>query len=581
MRQMFYRPGFSRGRGLVASIVAVALLAGGGLAVRWYWARQSLGWQVARGLELLQSADTPTKVRLALDQWETATTANWQARRGDLVRHLLEHGPLEDARVRLLLTRVAGADYGTRPADWKRWHENNRRIAADLSPQVPRREAVTLRPLWTAPVGLTTWFSTILPLDGQIYVSSLGAEFQQAQDAADGVVRVNGSTGAAELVFTPPPEHRGPRDVLGLAAGDDELFVACANGSVYAIDPNGQPRWHTHAGDPIISPPLTTDLNRDGAPDVVVVTRAAKGTTAKAVALSGRGGRTIWATTVAHPPAGDPLLGATLALGPLRPDAGPDLFVTLPTGDLAVLAPRTGELRGHEALPGGSVAGTLCRSDSPEAGPRVQLADRLANVWSLVAAGRELEVVPWLAPAIRRDETLIAALRTLTGGAGQPPLIIVCPTGDFRADRAAVCGLAPDGVRWRLPVGGAIWATPAVADLNGDGQPELIVATIAPGAEDQAVGVVTIVSAHGHVVGRLELDAPVECSPAVADVDGDNRLEVLIADQSGRLRCYTTTGIGPVEWGLFGGDSHNTRNATNAYAWGQTLFGRQRRWRPP
>ena len=199
---------------------------------------------------------------------------------------------------------------------------------------------MTLRLLWTAPVGLTTWFSNVLPLDGQIYVGSLGAEFRQTQDTADGVVRINGTSGAAELIFTPPPEHRGPRDVLGLAAGDAELFVACANGSVYAVDPEGQPRWHAHAGDPIISPPLAADLNRDGATDVVVVTRATKGTTAKAVALSGRGGRTIWATTVAHPPAGDPLLGATLALGPLRADGGPELFVTLPTGDLAVLSPR-------------------------------------------------------------------------------------------------------------------------------------------------------------------------------------------------------------------------------------------------
>ena len=90
----------------------------------------------------------------------------------------------------------------------------------------------------------------------------------------------------------------------------------------------------------------------------------------------------------------------------------------------------------------------------------------------------------------------------------------------------------------------------------------------------------TVVSALGHVLQRVELDAPVECSPVVADVNGDNHLEILVADQSGRMYCYATPGFGPVEWGLFGGDSRNTRNAANAYAFGQTLFGRQGQWKP-
>jgi len=53
---------------------------------------------------------------------------------------------------------------------------------------------------------------------------------------------------------------------------------------------------------------------------------------------------------------------------------------------------------------------------------------------------------------------------------------------------------------------------------------------------------------------------------------------VLVADQSGILHCYGTERIGPVEWGLAGGDSHNTRNSENAYRFGQTPSGRQWHW---
>ena len=49
---------------------------------------------------------------------------------------------------------------------------------------------------------------------------------------------------------------------------------------------------------------------------------------------------------------------------------------------------------------------------------------------------------------------------------------------------------------------------------------------------------------------------------------------------SGRLYCFATEGFGPVNWGLYAGDSHNTRNAVHAYEYGQRPHGYQRQWRP-
>ena len=66
----------------------------------------------------------------------------------------------------------------------------------------------------------------------------------------------------------------------------------------------------------------------------------------------------------------------------------------------------------------------------------------------------------------------------------------------------------------------------------------------------------------------------------MADVNGDGELELLIADQAGWLHCLATGQVGPVEWGLLGGDSHNTRNADNAFRYGQLPVGAQWNWQP-
>lgn len=566
--------------------LVVLVLGGGFWAARWYLTRRSLAWQVRRGLEELEAADTPQKLRDALDRWDAETRRTWEPCLDAFITLLFRDYPLEDQRIRLLLCRVAGANYGNRRVDWQRWYDDRRRRRQGLPAQVARKEAVTLKPRWVAPVGLTAWFTTILPLDGQIYVASLGASFDDALDAADGVVRVDGVSGVSELLFMPPSEHRGPRDVIGIAAGDEGLFAACYNGTVYYIDAQGGTLWHVHAGDPIVAPPLAADTNLDGITDVIIATQGGK-----VMALNGRQGKTSWVASVARPAAGQKLLGATLALGNVMGQAEPELLVTMPPGQIEVLALRTGRSLWRHDLAAGNVAGAICGAGRPAAAgsePSAYAGDRAACIWSLVNVGRSLEAVRWQALATRRDETLVAGLRTLrmAGGGAQgsttaSSLLLACLTGDYTAGRGALCALLAEGEYWRLPLDGAIWGTPAVADLNADGQAEVVVASIEPGTADQMIGVVTVVSSAGHCLQRTVVDAPIECSPVVADVDGDGRLEVLVADQSGRLHCYATDGYGPVEWGLYGGDSHNTRNAVNAYDYGQRLYGYQWQWRPP
>ncbi len=559
----------------IGVFVAVATMLAAVPTGRWLLQRRTLAWQVRRGLELLDRADTPARVRDALEQWENETRPRWEQRTEELIGYLCTACPLEDHRVRCLLALVAGTDYGTRREDWQRWYQTRQRLRQGMPPRVTSREAVTLTPLWDAPVGLTAWFTTILPMDGQVYVASLGTGFDDPQDAADGVVRVDGATGASELFFAPPSQHRGPRDVVGISAADEGLLVACHNGWLYRIDLLAQPVWQTHVGDPIVTPPLATDINADGATDALVATRAGK-----IVALSGKSGKTTWVASVGRPWPGVDMLGATLSLGNLLGDGDLELLVTIPPGNIEALSLRNGRSLWRHELTAGVISGAIC------AGGLAYLGDRAACVWSLAASRAGLDLSPWQALGPGRDETLVAALRTITIGGNQalapssPSLVLACPTGEYGDQRGAVAALSVQGLAWRVSVQSTIWGTPAVAGLNRDSRPEIVVASVEPQANGQLGGLLTILSATGHHLLRMPIEAPVECSPTVADVDGDGRLEVLVADQAGWLRCFTTEGYGPVEWGLYGGDSHNTRNAANAYAYGQRLFGYQRAWQP-
>jgi hypothetical protein len=551
---------------LVLALVALIVLAIP--AGRWYLAQRGLAVQVDRGLRLLDQAKSSEQVAAALVQWDRQTRTHWEDRADALVAHLFRRYELTDWRVRALLARVTGVDFGPRVEDWERWYRDQRRHASGQPPVVPQRERVALTERWTAPVGLTAWFSTILPLDGTLYVASLGGSFGSTDDPADGVVRVNGLTGEADLWFRPPANHRGPTDVIGLSAWPGGLFVACYNGSVYCLDRAGNVRWHAHAGAPIIAPPVTVDTNDDGTWDVVVATDGGN-----VVAISGHRGNTTWVRQVADVLTGTELLGATLAQGALLPGAGRQLLVTYPTGAAAVLTLREGRIlwRGQPAstIIGG---GVFVQAETHPGAPAYILTGN-ADLLALAPAADSVTAVRAANLAWHAGDTTIAAPRALEPGPDRPALTLAALAGD----PGAVCAFAPEGLHWRVTVPGPIWATPPIADLNGNHRPELVLATMTSAMQRQPP-CLQVLSIRGHLLYEARLDHPVECPPIIADIDGDSLLEIVVADRSGWLRALATADCGAVYWGLAGGDSFNTRNAASAYAWGQVPCGFQWDW---
>jgi hypothetical protein len=560
---------------VVGVVLLVALLAGLLTGGAWLLRRHWVSWSIDRGLAMLAEV-REDQYPDQLAAWEDETGPRWRTRRDEMIRRLMQ-GDLADRRVQFLLERVSGMNFADRADDWRRWHDNHERLRAGRTPEVAGVRPVVLESLWQSPIGLTAWFSTILPFDGQIYVASLGTMLEEAADPWDGVVRVDGVSGASELLFVPP--DRAPRDILGLSAADDGLFVACRNGFVYLIAPDGTLRWRALAGPQIVSVPLTLDVNGDGALDVIVVTADGK-----LVGIDGRSGRTPWVLTVpgGAPTRRDraPLVQAGLAAGDYLAAPGPEVAVSTDAGDAYVVTTRPFRVAWHQRVGTGSAAAPLTFSGAPDGKAPVFIGDSRGDIWALQRTGADITPLVLRAVAVRRAEGLVAALRSIENVSARTHWLLACPSTNDPLAGGSVCAVNESGLRWRHAPGGTIWATPAVADINLDHQSEIIVASIELPDERTATGLVSVLTRDGHTLRQLRLPAAVEAAPVVADVNGDGRLELLVADQAGVLHSYAVGRFGRVEWGVAGGDSHNTNNATNAFSWGQVSADRQWNWRP-
>lgn len=556
----------------------------------WYflWRSDSTSGLARDALRQLQNVD-PALALAKLQDWERHASLT-APRRAALVEHFVKQGSQRDWRAESVLRFLAGAAFDNQKA-WESWLSSARQVERSST----IHNGLKLELLWKAPVGLTAWFSTIVPVDGALYVASLGTNYADAGDEADGVVRVDGQTGAVELLFTPPPRAaRAPRDVMGLAVAPDGLLVACLDGMVYKRDKDGKAVWEQHVGAPVVAPPLAIDFNSDGATDCIVMTRAGK-----VVALSGKTGFTAWVETVSQPPADADMLGCTLSLGDALSRGSTQLLVTTPIGDLAVLDLRRGRKLYHDRLPVGIVAGANLRRATTTYGSPLTVADRAARVWAYPNSGDQLARAELANLALRPRETLVAALRGAEDQRVGVGLLCACPTGPYGTGEAAVVALvqgkppaAADSspavqpaLLWRYPLPLTIWGAPALVDLHGgDAQPEIVVTGIAPPATGAEVntGALAILSATGELLTWQRFPAAIEAGPVVADVAGSDQVEILVADQAGWLHCYSVSGgqRRDVYWSCPGGDSHNTGNPDEAYAFGQSARGYQGAWRP-
>ena len=85
-------------------------------------------------------------------------------------------------------------------------------------------------------------------------------------------------------------------------------------------------------------------------------------------------------------------------------------------------------------------------------------------------------------------------------------------------------------VQWTFdPPLGNVDSSPAVADLNGDGKDDIVVTTTA--------GMTLAIDSSGRQIWMSGVQIPISIPPTVVDLMEDSTPEVLVVNQSGRLYC--------------------------------------------
>jgi hypothetical protein len=126
-------------------------------------------------------------------------------------------------------------------------------------------------------------------------------------------------------------------------------------------------------------------------------------------------------------------------------------------------------------------------------------------------------------PALARRQ-LLRGLLALVGAAS------FAGRGGLRPARAQAVSFTP----LAIPLDGGVveFASPTLADLNGDGRPEVVIGTTrhngATGAYDRP-GVIAAVRGDGTILWQRDLGGPVNSAPAVGDLDGDGLPEIVVS----------------------------------------------------
>jgi outer membrane protein assembly factor BamB len=313
--------------------------------------------------------------------------------------------------------------------------------------------------------------------------------------------------------YVPLAGHVDVSPAVGDVTGDGQtdIVVGTTAGFVVALDAKGKEIWRHQMRDAVCIPPTIADVTGDGLPKVLAVDRQGE-----VACLDGRTGELVWSTTLPSPPQ----WGATcLAVGDLRGDGALEIVTGTEDGSVVCLAGASGDQEWICRGDFGTVMSPAIADLDGDGQAEVLVGAEKVSLVCLNAAGKEL----W-----RRNE-----------GTGGSPFI-------YHPRNAAgpriLCGMgqrlyaldAKGTTLWAHPMNREIDSAIAVADTDGDGEPEVYAADLA-----------------GHLVsltwaGELRWSAEVEQrsrrSPAILDCDGDGKQEILVGGYANALHVFDTKG---------------------------------------
>lgn len=317
--------------------------------------------------------------------------------------------------------------------------------------------------------------------------------------------------------------------------GERAVFVSTLSGKVYGLNLEGDflPGWETpkQVGSLWAVAPVVADLTGDGVPEVMIADGNGR------LHVWRVDGSLLWAHNLP-----DGVIHSTVAVGDISQDNQNEILVGTENGGLYLVT--AGGESSLFATASGNIYGAPVLADLDHNGSlEVIVPSYNASGTGFVEVFDHMGQLQW-------RHTLEAQLYDIA-------------VGDFSNDQqlsVVAADFAGNVYRFDADGGGSIVATlengvrsqPLIAELTESGVPAIVLADMA--------GTVRVIDAAGKALSEpYALGTRVEhAAPATADVDGDGDLEVLIATTNGQVMLLDFRGentLSAVQWGTYHGRS--------------------------
>jgi outer membrane protein assembly factor BamB len=407
-----------------------------------------------------------------------------------------------------------------------------------VAPVVVANPGITEK--WKVTVGLTTFRSTIHFAEGKVVVNSNGEGWKDKNDPLDGVHVLDPKDGS-RIVFVQPPGS-DEKDANGVALTKDFMVFGTDQDALYKVDWQGKVLWRVDVTGDVEAAPALADLDGDGALDVAVGSEGGF-----FYMIDGKKGKVLHTLKAGQGSYGASGFIGSAAVWDATGDGVADAFVPCRDDTFRAIDGKSGKLLWKHVGTSGMHGSPIVTDVDADGKMEVVFTESYSDVW---CADPKTGSIEWKASL----ENPAGGIEGLFGALGWYPDAgcVLVSTAWWGSDEGVYCLDGATGkTLWRHHVAkGNVSSGAVVGDVDGKPGAEAVFGTEA--------GDVVAVDAQGLAVWVQPLGGPIECTPTLADIDGDGLVEVLVGANNGSLYAFDTPGKAPPAIGYHRGDGRNT-----------------------
>ena len=395
---------------------------------------------------------------------------------------------------------------------------------------------------WSASIGFTTYRSTIHFFDGKIVVNSNGNSWKGTGDPQDGVYILEPSKGNVIKQIAPPGKDE--KDCNGVALTKNAMVFGTDQEMIYKTDWKGNVLWQKKLNGDIEAAPALGNFNGDKILDVAVGSEGGV-----FYALNGKNGKVLWQVAAGKGYYGQTGFVGAAALYDATGDGIDDVFVPCRDELFRALNGKNGKtIWSYQGGSGMHGAPIIVDADA-DGKMEVVFTESYSDVY---CANAKTGTMKWTT-TLSNPSAGIEGLFSPVGWYPDAQCVLV-GTAWWGQGEGVYCIAGKDGkTKWRYGVPNKNVSSGAViGDVDGQPGAETVFGTES--------GKIVALNENGMTVWTYKLGGPIECTPTLADIDGDGLTEVIAAANDGALYVLETSGKAPPAIGYHRGDPENRAN---------------------